>query len=41
MERMGDQRRERWRKTLLDDISLSEGEMKTLRGEQRGVKGRR
>lgn len=32
----GDQRRGRWRKTLLDDISVSEGEMKILRGEQRG-----
>lgn len=32
----GDQRRRRWRKTLLDDISVSEGEMKILRGEQRG-----
>lgn len=27
----GDQRRERWRKTLLHDISVSEGEMKILR----------
>lgn len=37
----GDQRSERWRKTLLDDISVSEGEMKTRRGEQKGLKGRR
>lgn len=37
----GDQRRERGRRAPLDDISVTEGKMKTWREEKGRVEGRR